>query len=132
MQSKLLYIFSQYGCRLCPKPPGLRRQIESIAKCALLANLMAALCAISSGITPAERPFWQSYSAEDLYSLYMTLTATPGKVLSIIEEPIKAVLAVLKLLPLFLMVHRTPIAYTCSSMLMLPTTYISYLRLMLY
>ena len=164
MQSKLLYIFSQYGCRVCPKPLELRRQIESIAKCALLAKPMAALCAISSGVTLAERPFWQSYSAEDLYTLYMTLTATPGKVLSIIEEPIEAnpsemqTFAYLRQyignmrkedVPRFLRFctgssviiskaisiafngssgcGRTPIAYTCSSTLVLPTTYISYL-----
>ena len=88
MQSKLLYIFSQYGCRVCPKPLELKDQINSIAKYAILTKPMAALCAISSGIPPTEKVFWKSYSIEGLYSLYMTLTATPEKVLSILEEPV--------------------------------------------
>jgi len=48
---------------------------------------MAALCAISSGIPSREKPFWQSYSIQELYSVYLALCATPAKVLAILEEP---------------------------------------------
>ena len=51
---------------------------------------MAAFCAISSGIPPHEKPFWQSFSVEDLHSLYQTLSATPGKVLALLEEPVES------------------------------------------
>ena len=51
---------------------------------------MAAFCAISSGIPSQEKPFWQSYSVKDLYSLYLALCATPAKVLAILEEPHEA------------------------------------------
>ena len=67
MQSKLLYMFSEYGCRVCPKPLELKHQINSIAKYAILTKPMAALCAIYSGSPATKKVFWQSYSIEGLY-----------------------------------------------------------------
>lgn len=60
---------------MCPKPLELRVQMNSIAKYALLAKPMAAFCAISSGVPAIEKFFWQYNSIEDLYGLYLTLTA---------------------------------------------------------
>ena len=54
--------------------------MNSIAKYVLLAKPMAAFCAKSSGVPAIEKFFWQSYSIEDLYGLYLTLTAIPEKV----------------------------------------------------
>lgn len=87
MKAKLIDILSRYGGRVCPTPQTLRSQLLSIAKYEFQVKPMAAFCAIASGVPSNERPFWQSHSLGELYSLYLALSATPEKELSLLEEP---------------------------------------------
>ena len=41
---------------------------------------------IHLGIPVSEQPFWKSKTVEDLHSLYVCFTATPSKVLEMMEE----------------------------------------------
>ena len=86
-QSQLLSVLSRCGCRVCPTPQDLSNQLSCIAKYEFQTKPMAAFYTIASGIPSKEKPFWKSYSVEDLYTLYIVLTATPSKVLLILEEP---------------------------------------------
>ena len=86
MKTSLISILSRFGCRVCPTPQTMESQLTSIAKYEFQVKPMAALCAISSGIPSREKPFWQSYSIQELYSVYLALCATPAKVLAILEE----------------------------------------------
>ena len=48
---------------------------------------MAAVYAMHSGIPSSEIPFWNAFFVEQLYDVYLSLNATPAKVLSLIDEP---------------------------------------------
>ena len=43
--------------------------------------------AIANGIPQDEKPFLKQMSLDKLYSLYISLTATPSRVLDLMEEP---------------------------------------------
>ena len=64
--------------------------IYHIAKFEFQTKLLAALHGIGTGIPPKEKSFWTSFSVELLYSLYLALSATAEKVLSILDESIAA------------------------------------------
>jgi len=46
-----------------------------------------ALQKLNAGIPCNEKAFWNGFSVEQFYSLYMTLTASPSKVLQLLEDP---------------------------------------------
>ena len=48
---------------------------------------MTAISMIKGGIPSVHLPFWKSFSLTEFHSLYKSLTASPAKVLSMIEEP---------------------------------------------
>ena len=87
IKENLIMVLSRYGCRVCPTPQTLHSQLANTAKFEFQVKPMAALTSINNGIPSDEKSFWQSYSVEELYSLYLSLSATPGKVLAILEEP---------------------------------------------
>ena len=87
MKAKLMSVLSRYGCRACPTPQTLLSQLVNLAKLEFQAKPMAAVCDISNGIPSNEKPFWHSYSVKEFYSLYLSLDATPEKVLMNLEEP---------------------------------------------
>ena len=79
----LVSLLSRYGCRVCPTPQNLESLISSIANFEFLVKPLAAF----SSIPPDEEKFWQSYSVEEFYNLYMAVNATPKAVLAILGEP---------------------------------------------
>ena len=87
---KLFGILSRYGCRVCPPPSQLKSQLYHIAKFEFQTKPLAALHGIGSGIPPKEKSFWASFSVGLLHSLYLALSATAEKVLTILDEPIAA------------------------------------------
>lgn len=89
LKDKLICIFSHYGSMVSPTPSGLRVQIYNIAKYHYTVKPMAAICSIGCGIPSNEKEFWDSFTVEELYSLYLSLSATPEKVLSILDEPLE-------------------------------------------
>ena len=87
IKANLISILSRYGCRVCPTPQTLHSQLANTAKFEFQVKPMTAFSSISNGVPSDDKSFWQSYSVEELYSLYLSLSATPGKVLAILEEP---------------------------------------------
>ena len=87
MKAKLISALSRYGCRVCPTPQTLLSQLVNLVKLEFQAKPMAAICDISNGISSNEKPFWHSYSVKEFYLLYLSLNATPEKVLMNLEEP---------------------------------------------
>lgn len=87
VQEELLTVLCNYGCRQIPSPSTLSQIVADIARFVFLTNPMSALCMINSGIPSQHHPFWSSKSPADLYHLYQALTATPTKVLSLIDKP---------------------------------------------
>ena len=85
---KLIAILSRYGCRVSPTPMTLKSQLVAIAKFEFQIKPLAAISSISSGIPHSQKKFWESFSVEELYSLYATISGTPEKVLEILEEPV--------------------------------------------
>ena len=83
----LMSIFSRYGCRECPTPKNIHSLTENTARFEFTIKPMAAYSMIGSGIPSKEQLFWQSFSLEELHSLYMAINATPGKVLALLQEP---------------------------------------------
>ena len=83
----LMTIFSRYGCREYPTPKNIHSLTENTARFEFTIKPMAAYSMMSSGIPLEERLFWQSFSLEELHSLYMAINATPGKVLALFQEP---------------------------------------------
>ena len=75
---------------MIPTPQNLRLQLVQIAEYKFNVKPMAALYAINSGIPHPEQTFWQSHTVEKISSLYYTLTATSGKVLSMLQEPVES------------------------------------------
>ena len=49
---------------------------------------MSAICSLNSGIPASHKSFWKAKSPAEVQTIYHALTATPSKVLSLIDEPI--------------------------------------------
>ena len=47
------------------------------------------MASISCGVPSNEKQFWDSFTVEELYALYDSLSATPEKDLAILDEPIE-------------------------------------------
>ena len=87
LQASLTNILSRYGCRVSPTPANLKSELWNIAKYELQVKPMAAVYSMRSGIPSNEKPFWDAFSVEQLYAVYLSLSATPEKVLNFIDEP---------------------------------------------
>lgn len=87
LMADLTTILSRYGSRVNPSPANLKSQLRDIAKYEQQIKPMAAICTMNSGTPSCEKPFWESFSVDEFYSLYLSLSATPAKVLSILVEP---------------------------------------------
>ena len=83
----LLNVLSHFQCRRVPEPLSLRLTLVDIARFVFLTNPMSAINAVNLAIPQSHVPFWKSKSPSDLYNLYLALTATPFKVLSLLSEP---------------------------------------------
>ena len=87
MQESLLIILGAFGCRKIPTPSTLSDVLTGVANFVFLSSPMSAINSINSGIPSNHRSFWSSKSLTELKTIYQALTATPSKVLSLLEEP---------------------------------------------
>ena len=87
VKENLLTILSTLGCRQIPTPGNLTKVLVQIAKYVFLSAPMLAIVEINSGIPDVHKPFWVSKTPEDLYAIYLCLSATPSKVLAMLVEP---------------------------------------------
>lgn len=84
----LVDILSRCGCRTVPKKRAeLLSLIEGICRFKFHDNPLAAMRAMRDGIPNQELPFWSSYSVQSLHNLYMSLCASPQRVLDNLHEP---------------------------------------------
>ena len=87
LKAKLMNLLDRFGFRQIPKPENLKRLLVEAARFEFLNKPLAALSSFNAGIPDNEQPFWNAFSVEQLHSLYMTLTASPSKVLQLLEDP---------------------------------------------
>uniref|UniRef100_A0A1X7TQY9 HECT domain-containing protein n=1 Tax=Amphimedon queenslandica TaxID=400682 RepID=A0A1X7TQY9_AMPQE len=81
----LLNVFCHFQCLRVPDPLSLGLTLVDIDCFVFLTNPMSAINAVNLAIPQSHVPFWKSMSS-DLYKLYLALTATPFKVLSLLAE----------------------------------------------
>ena len=90
LEDKLLMILGRSGLRMCPSGSSqLNAKLPDVAKYHFLINPMAAINIMHNGVSPEEKQFWESLGIEELHALYLSLSATAEKVLSIIDEPME-------------------------------------------
>ena len=83
----LVNMLSRLGCRELPTPQNLSRLIAEVAEHEFAVKPSSALYAMHSGIPNEHRSFWEQQTAEKLYHLYKALSASPSKVIEMIQEP---------------------------------------------
>ena len=88
LQSQLISILDRFGARKTPKPDTLTQLLIDSAEYEFLHKPLAAISAINAGIPKQEVEFWSKYAAEDLHKIFLSLTASPSKVMQLIEEPL--------------------------------------------
>lgn len=88
LQSRLTSILSRFGSRLLPIPANLKIQLIQSSRYECLVKPAAAIQAIRLGIPPSHVPFWQQLSVDQLYDIYLALTASPEKIIEMIAEPV--------------------------------------------
>jgi len=84
---QLVNILSRYGCRKMPTPKNIMQLLHVIAKHEFVSRPFEAITLINSGIPLEHKPFWQTKSVPELYSLVIALSVSPRKILAQIEEP---------------------------------------------
>ena len=87
LQTQLITILDRFGSRKAPNPQNLRQLLTEAAEYEFLHKPLAAISSIYAGIPPQELQFWKNYSVNQLYSIFQSLSASPSKVLQLIEEP---------------------------------------------
>ena len=88
LQKKLFTILSRYGCRACPSPSDLRSQLYNIAKYEFQTKPLAAFYGLGSGIPTKQKSFWASFTVQEFYSLYLSLSVSAATVHNILDEPV--------------------------------------------
>ena len=87
LNNKLIGLLDRFGFRQIPKPENLKQLLVEAARFEFLNKPLAALSNFNAGIPNSEQAFWSGLSVEQLYNLYITLTASPSKVLQLLEDP---------------------------------------------
>ena len=80
-------VLSRLGCLELPTPSNLRRVITDVARHEFLAKPLRAVYALRGGVPAPHFRFWEQFTIDDLYCLYLSLYATPANVIAMIEEP---------------------------------------------
>ena len=84
----LVDILSRCGCRTVPKKRAeLLSLIQGICRFKFHDNPLAAMRAMRDGIPNQELPLWSSYNVQSLHNLYMSLCASPQRVLDNLRDP---------------------------------------------
>ena len=88
LQTQLISVLDRFGSSKAPKPHNLRQLLIEAAEYEFLHKPLAAISCIHAGISLQEQPFWSKYTVNQLYTIFQCLTASPSKVLELIEEPV--------------------------------------------
>lgn len=85
-QQQLAEIFGHYGGRSLPSANTLKPIILQAAKYEFVIKPCAAVTTIHSGVPAKHVAFWKKISVYELHSLYLALSASPAKVLSLLQD----------------------------------------------
>ena len=88
IERELTTLFSSHGCREIPRPSNFREMIIKAAKFTFITKPAAALQLMNSGVPDQHAEFWRHMTIDKLYTLFISLSVTPAKVLKLLEEPI--------------------------------------------
>ena len=88
VERDLINILDRFGIRENPNPGNLKQLLIAAGKYEFLTKPFAILATIHNGIPTVELQFWKGFSIEELHKLYLTLTASPAKILRLFEDPI--------------------------------------------
>lgn len=80
---ELTAVLSRFGCRKIPKPLTWTSEVEKIAKYEFCIKPAAGIAEINSGL--AFRDYWAKKTPSEVHSLHCRLSATPSKVISILD-----------------------------------------------
>ena len=86
LQTKIINILDRFGSRKAPKPDNLKQLLTEAAEFEFLRKPLAGISCINAGVPQQELPFWKKFTVEELYTVYQCLTATPAKVLDLLDE----------------------------------------------
>lgn len=86
LQSRLASILGRFGSRLFPTPANLKIQLIQSSRYECVVKPAAAIQAIRLGIPSYHIPFWQQLSIDQLYDIYLALTASPERIIEMITE----------------------------------------------
>lgn len=87
MQTKLTATLARFGCRQRPTVSTLQAIIIRLARFEFLTKPQVGIQAISSGIPQSHRPFWKQMTVKNFNEIYVALSASPSKVLELLNEP---------------------------------------------
>lgn len=84
LKKSLIDVLARFGCREIPTNETIRTLLIRISQYELLSKPLAAITLMNSGIPCVHKVWWQRKSVDELYEVYIALTATPAKVLKVI------------------------------------------------
>ena len=84
----LLSLLSRFNCRKLPVPQQFYQIIGQVANYEFLSKPSAALVMVNSGIPAQHKPYWDSISASDLFSVYQAQSVSACTVLKMLEDAV--------------------------------------------
>ena len=85
--AEIVDILSRFDCRRKPTPQTIQKLLKEAACSQLVHKPLAAVTMLHSGQPQSHKEFWDEMSIDDLHAVYDALSASPSKVLEMIEEP---------------------------------------------
>ena len=86
LQVDLLSALSGFDCRKAPSIDTFSRVIHDISNHLFIRKPCAFINDVRAGIPEVHQGFWRALSCHDFYDMYMSMQATPAKVLSMLSE----------------------------------------------
>ena len=88
MQAELVSILSCYGCKEAPRPANLSQLLIQASRYSFSVKPAAAISMMNTGVPKKHQSFWKIMTVEKLHSLYLSLSVSNAKVLSLLKEPV--------------------------------------------
>lgn len=87
--TKLISVFSRFDCLEVPKPSNLLHLCEESARSVQVYNkAVCSITEIAKGVPMQHRRFWNDYTIQGLYRVFVALSASSTKVTDSIKEPL--------------------------------------------
>ena len=87
METKIIGLLSRFGCTEMPTSKNLLRLITGVAKYHFMGKIFGTLFTMRAGVPLLYHTFWETFSVEELFTLYKALNATTASVLTMLKEP---------------------------------------------